>query len=204
MLCRALLETTRGLFCDWLQLRGGLLCSGLGRDGGAPHSRSGPKGGHREPLAYICLIHSSLINPEGGGRERDKQTQGGKRERREKRVRSGYFLSSLLAGSPDLAGSFNQRAQLHQRSQRLPTSQFRKCSLSMPLHAEGDHSTLLKKPLSTVPSLYLSSQKRSLTKLHSNYPFSECHPFPDRTVLRFRRVALSNKKNFKPQAGHSI
>lgn len=86
MLCRARLETTRGLFCDWLQLRGGLLCSGLGRDGGAPHSRSGPKGGHREPLAYICLIHSSLINPEGGGRERDKQTQGGKRERREKRV----------------------------------------------------------------------------------------------------------------------
>ena len=81
------LKTTRGLFCDWLQLRGGLLCSGLGRDGGAPLSRSVPKGGYREPLTYICLIRSSLINTEGGGRETDRQTQGGKWERREKRDR---------------------------------------------------------------------------------------------------------------------
>jgi len=54
---------------------------------GSPLSRSVPKGGYREPLAYICLIRSSLINMEGGRRETDRQTQGGKRERREKRER---------------------------------------------------------------------------------------------------------------------
>ena len=44
-----------------------------------------PKGGHREPLAYICLIHSSLINTEGGGRKTDRHRKERGRERRRER-----------------------------------------------------------------------------------------------------------------------
>ena len=63
----------------------GLLCSGMGRDGSAPLSV--PEGRHEGHCTYICLIHSSLINIEGGGRDRqtDRQTQGEKRARKEKR-----------------------------------------------------------------------------------------------------------------------
>lgn len=67
-------------------MRGGLLCSGLRRDGGAPHPALCLRV-DTGSLSYICLIHSSLINMEGGGRKTDRHREERGRERRRERER---------------------------------------------------------------------------------------------------------------------
>lgn len=79
--CAGRLGNNTGLFCDCLSC-GGPLCA-LRWDG--ERWVSPPEGRHEDHCTYICLTHSSLINTEGGGRDRQTETQGEKRARKEKR-----------------------------------------------------------------------------------------------------------------------
>lgn len=104
---------------------------------------------------------------------------------REKEVRILISQAPSLWGHLGLAGSFNWRAQLHQRSYLRAPSFPVLWSAPFPCLCKtgGGHKHLTQNSSLVQHHLYtLNLQKWSLTKLSSNYPFFDCHLFPARTL----------------------